>query len=138
MYRINKKSEKGVALILSLIIMTLLLLLTLSAFEMVAVNAQISDNYIKDLQALYIAEAGINHAILRQRINPDNLSGLTNISCGPGKYTFTITETDPVKMEREIKSTGTIGTNSSRTIVANIKIYGSGPYAVLVTSWKEL
>ena len=135
MYRINKKSEKGVALILSLIIMTLLLLLTLSAFEMVAVNAQISDNYIKDLQALYIAEAGINHAISQQRINPNNFSGLTD-SCGPGKYTFTITETG--NKEREIKSTGTIGTNSSRTIVANIKIYGSGQYAVLVTSWKEL
>jgi Tfp pilus assembly protein PilX len=129
--KIKIKSEKGIALILALIIMTMLLLLTLSAFEMVTVNAQISDNHIRDLQALYVANAGIDHAICGLRGGV-----LTKKSCGDG--TYTIDSIDNIGTnEYRIRTTGNIY-ESTRKIEAEVKLFGSpSNYTVVITSWKE-
>jgi Tfp pilus assembly protein PilX len=140
--RINTKSEKGIALILALILMTLIFLLTLSAFEMVTVNTQIADNQIRDLQALYVAEAGIDDAIyqLRYETYPATITDI-NGSCGPGNYTAKSTVIDNKRYR--IDSDGTIiyssTRTSTRTIRAVIRLYGQDvPYTVVITSWEEI
>lgn len=128
---ILKRDQKGVALILSLILMVLLLLLTISAFEMVTVNAQIADNHIRDLQALYIADAGIEDAIWRIRTGTSGNFLYYDISCGDGNYDYKV-------IGNKIASRGEIY-GSSRAILAEYEVIGmSIPYTVLIDSWKEI
>jgi Tfp pilus assembly protein PilX len=138
--KINIKSENGIALILALIIVTMLLLLTLSAFEMVTANAQISDNHIRDLQALYIAEAGIDHAIyeLRYKDYPATPIPITG-SCGPGEYTATYTDTGDKGYSIDSRVSSMYGsTNENRKIEVYIRLLGEKPYIAVITSWKEI
>jgi Tfp pilus assembly protein PilX len=134
--RINIKSEKGIALILALILMTLIFLLTLSAFEMVTVNTQIADNQIRDLQALYVADAGIDHAICELRIG----TTLANKSCVDGNYLVVIDPTPASNItEYSIASTATMTNGATRSVIAEVKRFGSpSSYTVVITSWKEI
>ena len=51
--------SSGAALVIALIVMAMLSLLTVSTFDMLTINVQIAGNHAKELQASYIADAGV-------------------------------------------------------------------------------
>jgi len=135
MARRFSKNEGGVALILALIVMTMLSLLVISSLELLTTNIRITGNHIHDIQALYVADAGIENAIKQIRDNPtsppETVSGtVTDSSENSYSYSASITGIDPIV----ITSTGTVK-NLQRRIRAEVRLVGLPPTSVIVTSW---
>jgi len=133
------QDERGAALVLALIVMTGLSLLLMSSLEILTTSIQIAGNHIHDIQAMYIADAGVEDAIKELRANPNWNAGFTNKSFGAGSYTVTVTNTNPIV---DVQSTGTVS-NFSRTIQAEIQLDGdpgSSPpyYSIVINYWREV
>jgi len=136
--RIDPLSPRGAALVIALIVMSMLSLLTVSSLEMLTINIQIGNNHVHDLQALYIADAGVEDAIDRLRDDPSWDAGLSDVEFPAGSgntYAVTIDNTEyPLVV---ITSTGTVF-NFQRSLEVRVKITGSSsPYSVAITYWKE-
>ena len=141
-YHLAPKEQRGAALIIALIVMTMLSMLTISSLEMLTISVQISGNHVHDLQALYIADAGVEHAISMLRTNPTVPSGIYGpvefpVSSG-NTYTMTIANSYLSDGTANITSTGTVS-NFQRALVVMVEITGSSsPYSVGTTYWKEI
>jgi len=65
--RIHQKNrdnyEKGFVLVLALMLITLMSVLAITSFELVISTTRITNNHKKYLQALYIADSGIEHTL---------------------------------------------------------------------------
>lgn len=64
--RINHKhlkSQKGFVLVLTLMLITLMSVLAITSFELVISTTRMTNNHKKYLQALYVADAGIEHTL---------------------------------------------------------------------------
>lgn len=122
---------------LALIVMSVLSLLAISSFELLTASIQIIANHRHDLQAMYIADAGIEDAIDHLRDDPGWSAGLdVEFPTGSGNtYTVSIDNSGyPIIV---ITSTGTIQ-NFQRTLEAEVEVIGSSsPYSVVMTYWKE-
>ena len=139
-------NERGVALILAMMVMVALSLLTVNSFEMLSGSIRISRNHKDDLQALYVAEAGIEDAIIQLRYDRYWHAGFLD----PGKdfngnkYIVEVENPDPDSGSQDIvkiTSTGKVG-NFSRVLEAQAKIIGTEEfspleYSVAVLYWKE-
>ena len=140
--KIEPGDERGVALILTMMLMVVFSLLTLGMFNLLTTSTQISGNHRLDLRTTYIADAGMEDAINELRDSPDSLDGSTfSESFEDGTYTVTVENapvTNPVAFyrEKDITSKGTIS-GFERTIVAHVVIIDMGGtgYAVANTSW---
>ena len=62
------KNEKGIALIVSILFLTLICLLGLAGILTSTTDIKIATNSMSNAKAFHITEAGINHAILRLRL----------------------------------------------------------------------
>ncbi len=138
------RDERGAALLLTIILMMVLSLLTVTLFELLQASTQIAGNHRQDLQAINTADAGVEDAINRLRIDPDDTAAFSgDLSGGTyGTYEVSIaTVADPVfYRERLITSTGTFR-DITRTLNVHIGILRSethqGPtYAVVTKFWK--
>ena len=133
------RDSRGATLIIALIVMGVLSILTIGSLQMLTANIQISNNHIKDMQALYIADAGIEDAIDRLRDDPNWDAGLTDVEFPPGSgNTYTVTIDNSGYPSVIITSTGKVS-DFQRTLEAQIDISGSSaPYSVTTVYWKEL
>jgi len=65
--RIHQKNkdnyEKGFVLVLALMLITLMSVLAITSFELVISTTRITNNHKKYLQALYVADAGVEHTL---------------------------------------------------------------------------
>jgi Tfp pilus assembly protein PilX len=138
------QSERGVALLLTLMLMVVFSLLSVSLFEMLKASTQISGNHRFDLKATYIADAGVEDAINRLRINPDLGNSTFTGTLAGSTYSVTITDGSPsnaaIYDEKDIESTGTVN-DFSRTINTHVwivQVFGTNPpiYIVMTTYWK--
>lgn len=133
------KGQSGAALVVALIVMSMLALLTVSSLDMLTVNVQIAGNHAHELQASYIADAGIEDAIDRLRDDPNWDTGLQNVELPAGSgnlYTVAIDNSGYPSVI--ITSTGTAA-NFQRSLEAEVKITGSSaPYSITITYWKEI
>jgi Tfp pilus assembly protein PilX len=137
-------NEKGVALILAIMLMLALAVLTISAFELLISSVRITKNIKDDFQALYVSEAGIEDAILQLRYNGNWNTGFTDKNFGGNNYDVTITTVSMVNGHQfmvDIQSTGKVG-YFQRILKARVKIietpeFPSLPYSVAVMYWKE-
>lgn len=79
---INKMNKKGVVLIISILVMTIVLVLTGVYFSSLLTEKKAADTEEFVLQALGLAEAGANHALseLRERIRTDLKNRLETVS----------------------------------------------------------
>ena len=68
-----QKNRRGFVLVLTLMLITLLSVLTITSFEMVIATTQITGNHKRYLQALYAADAGVEHSVYV--LNRANLNG---------------------------------------------------------------
>jgi hypothetical protein len=141
----EKNNEKGVALILAIMLMLALAMLTISTFELLSSSIRISGNIKYDLQALYVSEAGIEDAILQLRYNGNWNTGFTNRNFGGSNYDVTITAVSMANGHQflvDIQSTGRVG-DFQRILIARVRIietpeFPSLPYSVAVMYWREL
>jgi Tfp pilus assembly protein PilX len=134
-----QQDEQGSALILTLLILMVMSILIISALELLSTDLQIIDNHLRDIQATYIADAGIEDAIYELTQNFNWSTGFTDkeFPSGSGSiYTVTVENNYPLVT---ITSTSTVS-GIQRTIEAQVEVYGSTspPYSVKVIYWKEL
>ncbi len=129
------QNRKGVALILALFTMLFISLLVVAFLDIVTIDQKIATNQIRDLQANFIADAGVETAIyeLRQDDTYNGTVGDVEFPSGSGNtYNVEFVDADT------FTSTGTIG-DFSRTVEVDFSLTGSSsPYTVKINSWKEL
>ena len=135
--RLKPKDKKGVALILALMLMTALSLLTITSFEILTGSIGIARNHKDDLQSLYVAEAGIEDAILQLRFS----WSVSSTSGSLDGNTYTLTVTTVSADIKNIESQGTAGI-FQRTLIARVKKintveYAPLQYSVAVMYWRE-
>src|SRR5438552_11965459 len=85
------RSERGVALIVTLLTMGLMLLLGLALTMSSMSGVIVSGNYERDVRSFYLAEAGVNHALSIFRAmtgDPNNTGTMTGDLNGDGKFDF--------------------------------------------------
>jgi Tfp pilus assembly protein PilX len=132
------KGQHGAALVIALIVMTMLSMLAIGSLEMLTLNIQIASNHMHDLQALYIADAGMEDAIMELRSDSSWDTGFTDkeFPVGSGNtYTVTIDNSDSPSIV--ITSTGIVS-DFQRSLEAQVEITGaSAPYTVEMAYWKE-
>ncbi len=91
----KEKNERGIVLILSLLMLTILSILALSFLTLALHEHNIANNYTAHTQAFYVAEAGLETAKQQLKTTSDwtTLDGLTIDCSAPQKqcqYTFSI------------------------------------------------
>lgn len=128
------RNEKGIALLLTLFIMAFLSLIATAFFDVLTIEQQIATNQIREMQAVFIADAGVETAVyeLRQNSNWSGTGGDVEFPSGSGN-TYNVSASGGT-----ITSTGTVS-NFSSTIEAGFSSSGSSaPYTVLIDTWKEV
>ena len=129
------KNQRGLALLLASFSILFVSLLVIAFLEAGTTDLQILDNFLRSTEALYVADAGVEHAIsgLRQAKDYHPTPSLEG-SVSTGGYSVTVSGGPSPKT---ITSTGEVG-KFKRKIVAVVTVTGSSsPYTVTVTSWKE-
>lgn len=150
--------EKGSALLLVIILMFVFSLLSVSMLMLLTTSTQISGNYRRDLETLYIADAGMEHAISILRNDPsagrDAATWTANdpgeVTFGDGKYKIEdVTLLSPeypdpspsIQALYKIVSTGAIG-GFKRAVEVYVKFVpisgGTGGCAAVTMSWQTV
>jgi len=132
------EEQRGVALVVALIVMAVLALLTISSLDMLTLNVQLAGNHERELKASYIADAGVEDAIDRLRDDSGWDAGLTDVEFPAGSgNTYTVTIDNSKSRLIIIASTGTVP-NLQRSVEVQVKITGSSsPYLATIMYWKE-
>jgi len=136
----KKLSEKNaVALLLAMFILVFIAILVVAFLNLLTSDLVITTNHLGRLKALYIAEAGIEHAIsqLRNNINWSVNSESTIFpSASASSYTVTYPKSGTTRV---IESRGQVGNNKFIAIIqAQISIQGqASPYIVKIVSFQE-
>ena len=128
------QKRKGVALILALFTMLFISLIVVAFLDIATIDQQIATNQIRDSQAGFIADAGVETAVYELR-----LDNTYNGTVGDVEFPSGSGNTYNVDIDgNTITSTGTVG-DFSQTVEADFSIRGSSPpYTVKINSWKEL
>jgi type II secretory pathway component PulK len=128
------KNEKGIALILVLFTMLFISLLVVAFVDLATIDQQIVTNQVRDLQAGFISDAGVETAVyeLRQDSGYSGTGGNVEFPSGSGN-TYNVAVSGST-----ITSTGTVS-DFSRTIEVDFSISGaSALYTVRINTWKEI
>ncbi len=127
----NKKNvyENGQALITLIFFVIIILTITTASVIILAINLSSATKLQEATLAYYIAEGGLENAILRVLRDP-NYTGETDLIVGGGTVDLTVTRGGSVS----IVSTGTYG-KFMRKLQATLT-YSNGSYTI--TSWKEV
>ena len=130
------REQSGATLVLALIVMLMLSLLTIGSLEMLRLNLKIAGNHSRDLQVLYIADAGVEDAIYRLRNDPSWDTGLSDeeFPNGSGNTYTVIIDNITESPSIIITSTGTVS-DFQRTIEVKVRITGS---SIRTKYWKEI
>lgn len=132
------EEQRGAALVVALIVMSVLALLTISSLDMLTLNVQLGGNHERELKASYMADAGVEDAIDRLRDDSGWDAGLTDVEFPAGSgNTYTVTIDNSESPLIIITSTGTVA-SLQRSLEVQVKITGSSsPYSARVMYWKE-
>lgn len=119
---------------------SLMSVLYIGYLQLLSTELQITRNHSYSEQALYVADAGIESAIMTLRSNCYWSAGFTNQACPSGSgntYTVTVVNNYPVVV---LTSSSSVGGKYSRRIVARVIVSGptlSTPYPVRIDYWEE-
>jgi len=135
-----QRNQKGVALLLAMFILVFIAILAVVFLELLTSDLQITSNHSGKLKALYIADAGIEHAVSRLRANRNwtaNSQQIVFPSGSSSSYTITYPKAGTT---RTIVSAGSLENNRfTATVEAKISIQGSSsPYNIKIVSWSEI
>jgi len=137
--------NKGIALILTLFSLLFISLLVVAFLDTVTIDQQIATNQIKDMQAIFLADAGIEYAVYKLKndnsydtdtdgdgdVYPDDASDFDTDTLNTGSYKIGI---PAGTLPKTVICTGSVGTfDRSLEVIIN----GSGS-SVRIESWNEL
>lgn len=130
---------------LTMLIMAALSILTVSALELLTTSMRITGNHKRELEAIYVADAGIEDAVKELRNDRDWRTGFNNKDFLGSKYTVTLTQTSTDAFGNpiiKIESTGTTTIGFQRKLEAEVKVVQTPelalPYSVVMNYWKEV
>ncbi len=125
-----KKADKGSVLAFIVIFMGAFVIMATVMYKQVRTRIYSAVYYSKNVQALYISEAGLQDALQQLKDNPSWTTGFSNKSFGKGNYTVTVdTGVSPVSIVSisSVHDMRVSGDNINRSIVAEVQISnGSG------------
>lgn len=111
---------KGQILVLSLVVLTLVMINTILIISSSVTYNQNSRYSIDELQALNLAEAGIDKAVASLNSSGGAYSGEEDVELGEGTYTVSISSKDAAT--KVIKSTGYIPNSTNPKVTRTIEI----------------
>ncbi|HYR84078.1 MAG TPA: PilX N-terminal domain-containing pilus assembly protein [Terriglobia bacterium] len=125
------RGKRGIALILALLFLSFLTILGGALLTTAAIDIRISDNYKTGTQALYVAEAGIDHAreILRTADSPTHLLAIAAgadraLSVATDLTTLLATDDQPlIPSDPLLRATGEALTDSTGRIVGSYHVW---------------
>jgi type II secretory pathway component PulK len=85
-----RRAQSGSVLLIVVVLVALLAATVMGHLQVNAEEIQLMQNHIHEVQALAVAEAGLNDALARLRANSHWTEGITNQPFGQGTYTVTI------------------------------------------------
>lgn len=109
-------NARGVTLVFVLFFATLIAIIGVSISQFVTIQSNLITNELQDEKALYIAEAGMQHAIFKVRKNTTWLAGFDSQGLGDGAYAVSLGQ-PTLADELVINATGAAG-KSERTLIA--------------------
>ena len=101
-----KHRNSGTALLMTVFVVALLSAVTMGILQINTVDTQIMGNQIYAVEALMIANAGLNDAYAEIRDDADWCDGFTSKSFGGGSYTVVVTDetsTPPSRTDEELE-----------------------------------
>ncbi len=107
--RIQRRGEKGIALVITLLVMTLLLIMGSAFLSISSTETLISINERNRLQAFHVAEAGSERAIAELNVNGAYAGTEGEQALGFGTYTTTLTDLLPLPGVVDRKQVVSIG-----------------------------
>ena len=125
---ITMNLQRGQALVSLLVFVVIAVTISSAAIVIIIINSQSASKYQDGLITYYIAESGLENAIIRLLRDPNYLG--ETVSVGSGSATIVVSGSNP----KIATSTGTLG-NYKRKIQVQMN-YNSGSYTY--TNWKEV
>lgn len=112
--------DRGAALIASFLILLLLMILGSALLSISVTEHRIADNQYHSLQALYLADAGVQKAIAELLWNAEFRGAIPEFPLGDGNVSVTVSDgAEPEKVQ--IISVGSVG-DYSRTVVVELEL----------------
>ncbi len=114
--------RRGAVLLLVLFLMALTAPLMVMLLDTHATHIRCVHNDIGLRTALYVAEAGVQHAMAELLADPTWRGGFTNQEISPGAgHTYTVTLADTPEADIEIVSTSQTADGYSKTITVRVR-----------------
>lgn len=127
--KINQNFNQGQALVTLLFFIIVAITIASAATVIIVINSMAATKFQEGSLAYYVAESGMENAILRFLRDPVNYTS-ESVPISGGTAAITVISGNPV----EITSVGTLG-NFSRKIRVQVNNFG-GTYTI--SSWKEI
>ena len=126
-----ERKNKGSVILLAVFTIALMSTLVIGMLQMVTEEIQLVQNHIYSVQAIAVAEAGLNDAFYELRNDSSWNSGFTDKAFGGSSYSVTVAGALP---NITIESTGTSGQGFMARIAADITIGSSAPYIIRINN----
>jgi len=128
----TKRKNDGAVLLIVIFAIALLMMVTVGILQMTTEELQLMQNQLYAVQAIELAEAGLNDAFEQIRASSSWTTGFSGKSfTGYGTYTVTVTGTLP---SRTITSTAATSQGYVARIQAGVTVGTSAPYVIRIDS----
>ena len=119
--RTRHARDRGSALLLAIFIMAISAPLVCLMLECHTVDIRCVHNHIENMRALYLAQAGIEHAFSELMADPNWSAGFDQVACPPDtQHTYSVTLVDDGSGKRTLTSVGTTKSGHTKTVVVAI------------------
>lgn len=122
-------SHNGSVLLIAVFAIALVSAVTIGILQINTEEIQLMRNQIYAVQALAVAQAGLNDAFSEIRSDSSWTTGFTDKSFEGGSYTVTVSGTLP---NRTLVSTGTSPQSFVAKVQADITVTSSSPYIIRI------
>jgi len=127
----TKIKNNGSVLLITIFAIALLSAITIGILQMNTEEIQLMRNQIYAVEAMAIAEAGLNDAFSELRVDSSWNSGFSNKVFDDDSYTVTVSGTLP---NLTITSTGTSSQGFVARVEADITVGSVSPYVIVIDS----
>jgi Tfp pilus assembly protein PilX len=125
----TKRKNNGSVFLIVIFVIALLSALVMGMLQMNTEELQLVRNHIYAVQALAIAEAGLNDALSEIRSNSSWTTGFTDKAFNGGSYTVDVNDST-------ITSTGTSSQSFVAKVEADITAGTSSPYVIRIDNFR--
>jgi type II secretory pathway component PulK len=125
----RKRKNNGSVFLIVIFVIALLSALVMGMLQMNTEELQLVRNHIYAVQALAIAEAGLNDALSEIRSNSSWTTGFTDKAFNGGSYTVDVNDST-------ITSTGTSSQSFVAKVEADITAGTSSPYVIRIDNFR--